>query len=58
MAKMMLGNKFFREINHNCWDPEVRIKEYQKFNTHVQVVSTVPVLFSYFAKPKDGFKSC
>ena len=56
MAKMMLGNKFFREINHNCWDPEVRIKEYQKFNTHVQVVSTVPVLFSYFAKPKDGLK--
>lgn len=56
MAKMMLGNKFFREINHNCWDPEVRIKEYQKFNTHVQVVSTVPVLFSYFAKPNDGLK--
>ena len=56
MAKMMIGNKFFREINHNCWDPEVRIKEYQKFNTHVQVVSTVPVLFSYFAKPNDGLK--
>lgn len=56
MAKMMLGNKFFREINHNCWDPEVRIKEYQKFNTHVQVVSTIPVLFSYFAKPKDGLE--
>ena len=29
---------------------------FQKFNTHVQVVSTVPVLFSYFAKPKDGLK--
>lgn len=56
MAKMMLGNKFFREINHNCWDPEVRIKEYQKFNTNVQVVSTIPVLFSYFAKPKDGLE--
>ena len=53
-AKMMQGDKFFREINHNCWDPEVRIKEYQKFNTQVQVICTVPVLFSYFAKPKDG----
>ena len=47
-AKMMQGDKFFRKINHNCWDPEVRIKEYQKFNTQVQVICTVPVLFSYF----------
>ena len=22
--------KFFREINENCWDPEVRINEYKK----------------------------
>ena len=31
-ARMMMGQKFFREINENCWDPEVRINEYKKFS--------------------------
>ncbi len=53
-ARMMAGNKFFREINENCWDPEVRIKEYEEFQTKVQVICTIPVMFSYWAKPKDG----
>ncbi|MEP2772691.1 MAG: amidohydrolase family protein [Fulvivirga sp.] len=52
-AKMMKGNQFFREINENCWEPEVRIKEYEQFNTQLQVVCTIPVMFSYWAKPDD-----
>ena len=50
---MMRGNQFFREIKENSWNAEVRIKEYAKFNTQVQVVCTVPVMFSYWAKPLD-----
>lgn len=53
-ARMMQGEKFFREINENCWDPKVRIEEYAKYNTQVQVVCTIPVMFSYWAKPEDG----
>ncbi len=52
-AKMMKGNQFFREIEENCWDPEVRIEEYERFQTQVQVVCTIPVMFSYWAKPDD-----
>jgi aminocarboxymuconate-semialdehyde decarboxylase len=52
-AKMMRGNQFFREITENCWNPEVRIEEYQQFDTQVQVVCTIPVMFSYWAKPLD-----
>jgi len=52
-AKMMRGNQFFREIRNNCWDPDVRIEEYQQFNTQVQVVCTIPVMFAYWAKPLD-----
>jgi aminocarboxymuconate-semialdehyde decarboxylase len=52
-AKMMRGNQFFREIKENCWNPEVRIEEYQQFQTQVQVVCTIPVMFSYWAKPLD-----
>jgi len=51
---MIKGNDFFRTIEENCWDEEVRIKEYEAFNTQVQVVCTVPVMFSYWAKPNDG----
>jgi aminocarboxymuconate-semialdehyde decarboxylase len=52
-AKMMRGNQFFREIKSNCWDAEERLKEYAQSNTHVQVVCTIPVMFSYWAKPAD-----
>lgn len=50
---MMRGNQFFREIKENCWNAELRMKEYEKFNTQVQVVCTIPVMFSYWAKPAD-----
>lgn len=53
-ANMMQGNRFFRQITENCWNPEIRIPEYAQFNTQVQVVCTIPVLFSYWAKPEDG----
>lgn len=52
-ARMMKGDKFFREIQSNCWDPELRVKDYEKFNTQVQVVCTIPVMFSYWAEPRD-----
>lgn len=54
VANMMQGRRFFRQIKENCWNPEVRITEYERFNTQVQVVCTIPVLFSYWAKPEDG----
>jgi aminocarboxymuconate-semialdehyde decarboxylase len=52
-ANMMKGGVFFREIAKNCWDPEVRIREYELYRTAVQVVCTIPVMFSYWAKPDD-----
>jgi aminocarboxymuconate-semialdehyde decarboxylase len=52
-AKMMRGNQFFREIKENAWNPDLRIEEYARFNTQVQVVCTIPVMFSYWAKPMD-----
>ncbi len=52
-ANMMQGGQFFRRILENCWDESLRIQEYQQFQTQVQVVCTIPVMFSYWAKPQD-----
>jgi aminocarboxymuconate-semialdehyde decarboxylase len=51
---MMMGEKCFREIESNCWDPAVRLEECERAGIQVQVLSTVPVMFSYWAKPKDA----
>lgn len=48
--------RFFREVWANAFDPEVRIAEYARFGVDVQVVSTVPVLFSYWAKPNQALE--
>lgn len=54
-ARMMVDDQFFREIDHNCWDGEVRIQEcdHYPFPVDVQVLSTIPVMFSYWAEPRD-----
>ena len=52
-ADMMQGGKFFRRVEENCWDEDVRITDYQNFETQTQVVCTIPVMFSYWAKTED-----
>lgn len=52
-ARMMQGDKFFREIQDNCWSPKRRIEECDGHHVNVQVLSTIPVMFSYGAEPKD-----
>jgi aminocarboxymuconate-semialdehyde decarboxylase len=52
-ARMVIDGKSFREIEANCWDPEVRLAECGRHAVDVQVLSTVPVMFSYWAKPRD-----
>ncbi len=48
--------KFFREIWPNTWDPQLRIDDYARFGVQVQVISTVPVLFSYWAKASQALE--
>src|SRR5215471_6268763 len=54
-ARMLMDGKFFREIESNCWDPVRRMAECDAHHCQVQVLSTVPVMFSYWAKPEHTF---
>ena len=53
-ARLMVGNRVFREITDNVWDPKRRIEECDREKISTQVLSTVPVMFSYWAKPTDA----
>jgi aminocarboxymuconate-semialdehyde decarboxylase len=52
-AWMMQGSRRFREIVENCWNPLVRIEEMKAHHADMQVICTIPVMFSYWAKPED-----
>nr|MBS0036576.1 amidohydrolase [Saprospiraceae bacterium] len=53
-ARMMMDDRFFREVMDNCWDPDSRIKDCREHGVDVQVLSTIPVLFSYWAEPSHA----
>lgn len=50
-ARMMRDDGvFFREIEENCWNPAVILRDMDAFHVDVMVLCTVPVLFNYWAK--------
>lgn len=53
-ARMFIDDQFFREVEDNCWSPDKRITECAAAGVTMQALSTVPVMFSYWAKPADG----
>jgi len=55
-TKMWKGGKVFRVVEPNCFDPDERIRDCNSYNVDVQVLSTVPVMFSYWSKPEHGLE--
>uniref|UniRef100_A0A6B2L8Y3 2-amino-3-carboxymuconate-6-semialdehyde decarboxylase n=1 Tax=Arcella intermedia TaxID=1963864 RepID=A0A6B2L8Y3_9EUKA len=53
---MWKGGKKFRTVEVNCFDAHKRMCECDDCGIDVQVLSTVPVMFSYWAKPEHGLE--
>jgi aminocarboxymuconate-semialdehyde decarboxylase len=52
-ARMMIGARKFRDVSANLWDLATRLAEMDQHEVTLQVLSTVPVMFAYWAKPQD-----
>ena len=44
---------FFREVEEDLWDMDARLAYMDQTGIDVQVACTVPVMFSYWARPED-----
>ena len=53
-ARMVVDGRSFRDVEDNTWDPERRIEQCDAAGVDVQVLSTVPVMFSYWAKSEHA----
>ena len=56
-ACMMKGDKLFRVVEENCYKADIRLKQMEETEVSIQVLSTIPVLFNYWAKPADGLET-
>ncbi len=50
-AQLMQGSRCFRQVDERCWDPQRRLADCDAAGVSAQVLSTVPVMFSYWADP-------
>ncbi|SEI04971.1 aminocarboxymuconate-semialdehyde decarboxylase [Halobacillus karajensis] len=55
-ANIIIKGKKFREITNQTWDAEQRIKDMDKEGIDLQVLSPIPVTFSYWSEPEQGLE--
>lgn len=55
-ADIIIKGKTFRKITDQTWDPKKRIEDMEKEGVDVQVLSPIPVTFTYWSDPEAGLE--
>ncbi|WP_458413423.1 amidohydrolase family protein [Schinkia sp. CFF1] len=55
-ATIYTGGKHFRNVEKNCWDAQERMKDMDRHNVLMQVLSPIPVMFTYWADAKGALE--
>lgn len=53
-ANIMVAGKVFREVTNQVWDPAKRIEDMERERVDMQVLSPIPVTFSYWAPAAEA----
>jgi aminocarboxymuconate-semialdehyde decarboxylase len=57
-ARIMIDGGLFRSVTHQLYDVSRRLDDMNAAGVERQVLSTVPVMFSYWARPSDARELC
>ncbi len=55
---VMLDDKIYRTVSHQCWEPPVRMADMDDSGIDRQVLSPMPELLAYWLAPADGRVMC
>ena len=55
-ARMIVDGSVFREVERSLWDVDARLSECDAAGVGAQVLSTVPVMFGYWADPETALR--
>ena len=53
-ANIMIAGKVFREVTDQVWDADKRIRDMEREGVDIQVLSPIPVTFSYWAPAEQA----
>ncbi|ABO68501.1 2-amino-3-carboxymuconate-6-semialdehyde decarboxylase [Geobacillus thermodenitrificans NG80-2] len=53
-ANIMVAGKVFREVTDQVWSPQKRIQDMEREKVDMQVISPIPVTFSYWAPVEEA----
>src|ERR1700683_4387148 len=56
-ADIIVGDRFFRHIDAACWDPEVRLRGWDRQGSALQIIPATPWLFAY-ERPVEHALDC
>lgn len=55
-AEIIIKQKVFRKITDQTWDKDRRIQDMENEGVDIQVLSPIPVTFSYWSEPEAGLE--